>query len=279
MPTLPGCGLPWARPGPSPRAERKDAHGRSAAIAVPAAAPLVRQARFGGGAQDDWRNRLLPGRIHARELLPAPGSLLADLAEGSHELAIRPWHWINLLAHACGNFGLRAFFVLGPVIALRSLGGAASWGLISALWGAGAIAAGVVVLRIKPRRPLIVADLLATGLAVPLLAMGLPRSVAVIAAANASFGFELIVSNTLCIQSLIRTRCAHGSTPTTCSSPVSCQRSASWSRAAGFVTGLHPRRWSARRCSARFRTPSSCSCWASGACAGLRPERSSPRNA
>ena len=129
--------------------------------------------------------------------LPAPASFLADLAEGWHELAIRPWYWINLLAHACGNFALPAFFVLGPVIAVHSLGGATAWGVISGSFGVGAIAAGFVVLRYKPRRPLVAADLLATGLALPLIALGLSHSVAVIAAANAWFGFELIISNTL----------------------------------------------------------------------------------
>jgi hypothetical protein len=53
------------------------------------------------------------------------------------------------------------------------------------------------VLRFKPRRPLVTADLLATGLALPLIALGLIHSVAVIAAADAWFGFELIISNTL----------------------------------------------------------------------------------
>src|ERR1700722_2180024 len=129
--------------------------------------------------------------------LPAPGSFIADLAEGWHELAIRPWYWINLLAHACGNFALPAFFVLGPVIAVRSLGGASAWGAISGSWGVGAIVAGIVVLRYKPRRPLVTADLLAAGLALPLLALGLSHSVALITAANAWFGFELIISNTL----------------------------------------------------------------------------------
>jgi MFS family permease len=138
--------------------------------------------------------------------LPAPGSFLADLAEGWHELAIRPWYWINLLAHACGNFAVAAFLVLGPVIAARSLGGASAWGAISASFGVGAIVGGVVVLRVKPRRPLVAADLLAAGLALPLLALGLSRSVAVIAAADAWFGFELMISNTLftsAIQSLV----------------------------------------------------------------------------
>jgi hypothetical protein len=73
-------------------------------------------------------------RVPARTL-PPPASFLADLAEGWHELAIRPWYWITLLAHACGNFSLAAFLVLGPVIAARSLGGASAWGLISAAWG------------------------------------------------------------------------------------------------------------------------------------------------
>ncbi len=144
-------------------------------------------------------------RVPSRAL-PAPGSFIADLAEGWHELAIRPWYWINLLAHACGNFALPAFFVLGPVIAEQSLGGATAWGVISGSFGVGAIVAGVVILRFKPRRPLVTADLLATGLALPLIALGLSHSVVVIAAANAWFGFELIISNTLwytTMQSLI----------------------------------------------------------------------------
>lgn len=129
--------------------------------------------------------------------LPPSASFIADLAEGWHELAIRPWYWINLIAHACGNFALPAFFVLGPVIAARSLGGASAWGLISASWGVGAIVAGVVVLRVKPRRPLVVSDLLAVGLAVPLLALAFSHSVVLIAAAQAMFGFTLVMSNTL----------------------------------------------------------------------------------
>jgi hypothetical protein len=138
--------------------------------------------------------------------LPAPGSFIADLAEGWHELAIRPWYWINLLAHACGNFALPAFFVLGPVIALHSLGGATAWGVITASFGVGAIAAGVVALRFKPRRPLVVVDLLATCTALPILALAFSRSVALIAAADAVFGFTLVLSNPMwsaAIQSLI----------------------------------------------------------------------------
>ena len=126
--------------------------------------------------------------------LPSPRPFTADLAEGWHEVVIRPWYWINLLAHACGNFALPAFFVLGPVIADRTLGGASAWGAISASFGLGSVAGGIVGLRLKPRRPLVVTDLLLVGLGLPILALAFSHSVAVIAAAQAVFGFTLITA-------------------------------------------------------------------------------------
>jgi MFS family permease len=129
--------------------------------------------------------------------LPKAGSFLADLAEGWHELAIRPWYWINLLAHACWNFAVPALLVLGPVISARSLGGATAWGLISASFGVGAVFAGLFVLRVKPRRPLVVGNLLLTLGALPLLALALSRSVPLICVANALSGFGLVSLNGL----------------------------------------------------------------------------------
>jgi MFS family permease len=129
--------------------------------------------------------------------IPAARSFVADLAEGWHELAIRPWYWINLLAHACGNFVVPALFVVGPVIAARSLGGAPAWGAMSASWGAGAVAGGLVGLRIKPRRPLVATDLLMAGIGLPLLALAFSRSVVLIAAAEAAFGFTMILGNSV----------------------------------------------------------------------------------
>jgi MFS family permease len=144
-------------------------------------------------------------RVPSRPM-PPPALFMADLAEGWHELAIRPWYWITLVAHACGNFTLPAFFVLGPVIAARSLGGASAWGFISAAWGVGAIAGGLVALRVKPRRPLVVATLLTTLIALPPLALAFSHSVALIAAALVVFAFEVVWSNSMftsTIQALI----------------------------------------------------------------------------
>jgi MFS family permease len=129
--------------------------------------------------------------------VPAPRPFLADLAEGWHELVIRPWYWVNLLAHVWANFAIPALFVLGPVIAARSLGGATAWGILSAAWGAGAVAGGIVGLRVKPRRPLVATDILLAGLALPLLALAFSHSVVLIAAAQAVFGFTMIIGNSV----------------------------------------------------------------------------------
>lgn len=129
--------------------------------------------------------------------MPAARSFAADLAEGWHELVIRPWYWINLLAHACANFAIPALFVFGPVIAARYLGGAAGWGAMSAAWGLGAAAGGIIGLRVKPRRPLVATDLLMAGLALPLLTLAFSHSVVLNAAAQAVFGFTLILGNSV----------------------------------------------------------------------------------
>jgi MFS family permease len=134
--------------------------------------------------------------------VPAARPFLADLAEGWHELAVRPWYWVSLLAHACGNFVVPALFVLGPVIAARSLGGAPAWGALSASWGAGAVVGGIVGLRVTPRRPLIATDLLMAGISLPLLALAFSRSVALIAAAEAVFGFTMIMGNSVWVTAM-----------------------------------------------------------------------------
>jgi MFS family permease len=135
-------------------------------------------------------------RVPARTL-PEQGSFLADLAQGWHELVIRPWFWLNLLAFACWNFAIAAYMVLGPVIAARALGGAAAWGVISAAFGVGAVLGGLLTLRYKPQRPLVAGNLLLTLILVPLLALAFTRSVALIAVGSLLCGFGLIALTAL----------------------------------------------------------------------------------
>jgi Major Facilitator Superfamily len=81
---------------------------------------------------------------------------LADLRTGWREFRTRSWVW----ASVC-HFGLfhllvwAPLLVLGPVVARTSLGGASAWATILAAGSAGAIAGGVVAVRLRPRRPLV----------------------------------------------------------------------------------------------------------------------------
>jgi MFS family permease len=126
-------------------------------------------------------------RVPSR-LMPARDSFLRELASGWHQLAIRPWYWLNLCSHALWNFAIAAFFVLGPVIAFRQLGGPSSWGLIAASLGIGSIVGGLAALRFRPSRPLVAANLALTLAALQLLAL-VPPFPALVIAASCVVGF------------------------------------------------------------------------------------------
>jgi hypothetical protein len=83
--------------------------------------------------------------------------------------------------------------VLGPFVAEHSLGGPAAWGLILAAEAIGMILAGVVALRFRPERPLLVATLAVLTIA-PLLALlgvAAPLWIILASAFMAGTGLEL----------------------------------------------------------------------------------------
>jgi len=107
-------------------------------------------------------------------------SFLEDLALGWHQLAIRPWYWLNLCAHALWNFAIASLYVLGPIVAARQLGGPSAWGLISASLGVGSVVGGIITLRLMPSRPLVAANLALTPAALMLVALAVPLPLVVI---------------------------------------------------------------------------------------------------
>lgn len=135
-------------------------------------------------------------KLKPREL-PDRGSFWADLRVGWQEMAIRPWYWLNLITHALWNFAIPAMWVLGPVIALKMLGGASSWGLIAAAWAAGGTVGGIISLRARPRRPLIAANLALVLTALPLLALARPLGTWAIAVTAVAGGSGVIFLNTV----------------------------------------------------------------------------------
>jgi hypothetical protein len=98
---------------------------------------------------------------------------------------MRPWYWLNLIAHALCNFAVASYYVLGPVVAARSLGGAPAWGAISACWAVGAVSGGLLALRVRPRRPLVTSNLIMVLGALPLFALARPFATWEIAVAAA----------------------------------------------------------------------------------------------
>jgi MFS family permease len=105
---------------------------------------------------------------------PAENNFWKELADGWRAVTGRRWYLLNLCSHALWNFAIAAVFVLGPVIALRHLGGSSAWGLIAASMGAGQVLGGLVALRVMPTRPLVVANLALTPAALQALALAVP---------------------------------------------------------------------------------------------------------
>jgi MFS family permease len=115
-------------------------------------------------------------------------SFLAELRQGWAEVASRTWVWVTIAYFAIMNVATSALFVLGPVVALRSLGGARAWGLVGSAATIGSVAGGLAALRIKPSRPLLAGTiaLAAISLEPAFLARPLPLWL-IMAAAVAGF--------------------------------------------------------------------------------------------
>jgi MFS family permease len=113
---------------------------------------------------------------------PPTEPFLAQLRTGWRAFRSRTWLW-SIVAQfsSYGFFVFAPFFVLGAVVAKQSLGGAAGWGTVLALQGLGSVVASAVMLRVRPRRPLLVAELALFGYALPLVALAARAPLAVVA--------------------------------------------------------------------------------------------------
>jgi MFS family permease len=124
-------------------------------------------------------------------------SFWSDLREGWGIFTGLTWVWTFVLAAGLGNLVWGAWSVLGPVVAERSLGGAAAWGTVLGATGVGALLGGIVAMRARPRRPLLVAGAAYSLFLFPLafLAAGVP--VAVLAAGALFGGVAMMLGNSV----------------------------------------------------------------------------------
>jgi MFS family permease len=124
-------------------------------------------------------------------------SFLTDLRKGWHSFSSRRWLWTFVVYASVSNLLFGAYKVLGPVLAHRSLGGAATWGLLVSAMGAGTIVGGILALRMRPRRPMLVVVATCPSFAAPVAALAGTRVVPVIAFGALLAGIGLMLGNTL----------------------------------------------------------------------------------
>jgi len=112
------------------------------------------------------------------------GSFLTDLGSGWRDFRSRSWLVAMVGEYSLYHLAVFApFYVLGPAIALRHLGGPAAWATILSVYGVGAIIGGGIGLRYRPPRPLVAVAALMGLSAPPLVALALTSSVALISTA------------------------------------------------------------------------------------------------
>lgn len=135
---------------------------------------------------------LVPMKLPRNDRIEAP-SFLGDLREGWHEFASRTWLWAIVLGFSILNAAhAGALAVLAPEVARTELGGARSYGFITAAEGAGLVLGAIAALRVRPARPLFL-GCAAVALVIPtllLLAAGAPLIAILLAALLMGVGIE-----------------------------------------------------------------------------------------
>ncbi|MFF0433245.1 MFS transporter [Streptomyces sp. NPDC004327] len=126
----------------------------------------------------------------------APGrrSVLADLKEGWQEVRTRDWYWTSLIGHSAWNGAAAVLMTLGPAIALDRLGGDLAWAGLLQAGAIGLLLGSLLAHRVRPRRPVLAANLGLATYALPLLllAYGAPGPLVIGAYGIAQMGLGFL---------------------------------------------------------------------------------------
>ena len=108
---------------------------------------------------------------------PGGRGFFSDLAAGWREFTSHTWLWVMVTGASIFLFAIDGpIQVLGPIVARDVYDGARTWGFTSAAMGIGQIAGGLLSLRWRPRRPMLViaAGMSLAAFPVALLALEAP---------------------------------------------------------------------------------------------------------
>jgi MFS family permease len=162
------------------------------ALGSPGGALLVDAASFGAAAV-----LLLRLRIPARADSVTPEPFLAELRQGWHEFRRQTWIWTTIVFFGIANCVSTSLFVLGPLIAKRHYSGASTWALLFSSFSVGTILGGLLALRLRPSRPLLVSCLAAAPLGLQSIGLALKLPVPALVAIAVCSGVGLAIHLTL----------------------------------------------------------------------------------
>ncbi|WP_327673446.1 MFS transporter [Kitasatospora sp. NBC_00458] len=132
-------------------------------------------------------------RLAVRHTPAGRRPLRSDLAEGWNELRSRDWYWTSLIGHGVWNGASAVLLTLGPLIATQRLGGDGVWIAMTQAAACGLLAGSLLAGRLRPKRPVLVANLGLALYALPLTALAVtapaPVTVAAYALAMTGLGF------------------------------------------------------------------------------------------
>ncbi|MFI9558561.1 MFS transporter [Nonomuraea endophytica] len=116
-------------------------------------------------------------------------SVLRDLKDGWQEFRSRQWLWVVVAQFSIMIMALQAAHgVLGPLLAKEHLGGAGAWSAVLAGEAVGTLVGVVVALRLRPKRPILIATLLCFPSALPYLLLGVDAPLWVVVAGAFTLG-------------------------------------------------------------------------------------------
>jgi Transmembrane secretion effector len=126
-----------------------------------------------------------------------PQSFGRDLLDGWRDFTARSWVWLVVISASLGNMMSGAWLVLAAVWIKNGHGGAGAWTAILVISAVGGLAGGVAVLRLRPRRPLLVGSIAVLPNAAPLIVLALELPWPVLIVTGLVTGFGNMVFNTL----------------------------------------------------------------------------------